>query len=183
MAMINDQINIVQTDNDWWVDLGASKHVYKGRSLFKTLVSVEDGKVLYMSNTSTVDVKGIGQVELVFTSGKTLTLNDVFYVPEVRKNLISGFLLNKFCFKQVYEADEFILSKKSVFVGKGYAANDMFKLNVNNVSSENAMNVLTYMLVYSISSLWHNRLGRVNYKRLKEMSRLELIPDFDGNIE
>ena len=55
----------------------------------------------------------------MFTSGKTLTLNDVFYVPEVRKNLISGFLLNKFGFKQVYEADKFILSKGSVFVGKG----------------------------------------------------------------
>ena len=56
----------------------------------------------------------------MFTSGKTLTLNDVFYVPEVRKNLVSGFLLNKFGFKQVYEADKYILSKGSVFVEKGY---------------------------------------------------------------
>ena len=183
MAMINDQINITQRDNDWRVDSGASKHVCKDRSLFKTLVSVEDGKVLYMGNTSTVDVKGIGPVELVFNSEKSLTLNDVFFVSEVRKNLISGFLLNKFGFKQVYEADKFILSKGSVFVGKGYAASDMFKLNVNNVSSGNAINVSTYMLVHSISSLWHNRLGHVNYKRLKEMSRLELIPDFDGNKE
>jgi len=146
-------------------------------------VPVEDGNVLYMGNTSTVDVKGIGQVELVFTFGKTLTLNDVYYVPEARKNLVSGFLLNKLGFKQVYEADKFILSKGSVFVGKGYAASDMFKLNVNNVSCGNAMNVSTYMLVCSISSLWRNRLGHVNYKRLKEMSRLELISNFDGNIE
>ena len=29
----------------------------------------------------------------------------------------------------------------------------------------------------------HNRLGHVNYKRLKEMSRLEFIPDFNGNID
>ena len=183
VAMINDQINIVQSDNDWWVDSGASKHICKDRSLFKNLVPVEEGKVLYMGNSSTVAVKGIGQVELVFTSGKTLTLNDVFYVPEVRKNFVSGFLLNKFGFKQVYEADKFILSKGSVFVGKGYAAGDMFKLNVIISSSGNDMNVSSYMLVYSISSLWHNRLGHVNYKRLKEMSRLELIPDFDGNIE
>ena len=88
VAMINDQINIVQSDNDWWVDSGASKHVCKDRSFFKTLVSVEDGKVLYMGNTSTVDVKGIGQVELVFTFGKILNLNDVYFVPEVRKFLV-----------------------------------------------------------------------------------------------
>ena len=32
-------------------------------------------------------------------------------MPEVRKNLVSGFLLDKFGFKQVYEADKFILFK------------------------------------------------------------------------
>jgi len=67
----------------------------------------------------------------------------------------------------------------SVFVGNGYVDSDMFKLNVIISSNGNALNVSSYMLVYSISSLWHNRLGHVNYKRLKEMSRLELIPDFD----
>jgi len=49
--MINDQINIVQSDNDWWVDSGAYKHLCKDRSFFKTLMPVEDGKVLYMGNT------------------------------------------------------------------------------------------------------------------------------------
>ena len=48
----------------------------------------------------------------------------------------------------MYGADKFILSKGSVFVGKGYAASDMFKSNVNNISSGNAMNVSTYMLGY-----------------------------------
>ena len=91
VAMINDQINIVQSDNDWRVDSSASKHVCKDRSLFKTLVPVEDGKVLYMGNTSIVDVKGIGQVKLVFTFEKSLILNDVFFLLEVRKNLVSGF--------------------------------------------------------------------------------------------
>jgi len=44
-----------------------------------------------MGNASTVNIKEISQVELVFTSGKTLTLNDVYFVPEVRKNLVFGF--------------------------------------------------------------------------------------------
>jgi len=70
VAMINDQINIVQSDNDWWVDSSAFKHVCKDCSFFKTLVPVEYGKVLYMGNTSTVDAKRKGQVELLFTFGK-----------------------------------------------------------------------------------------------------------------
>ena len=33
-------------------------------------------------------------------------------------------------FKQVFEANQYILSKKGMFVSKGYACDDMFKLNV-----------------------------------------------------
>ena len=40
VAIINDQINIVQSGNDWWVDSSASKHMCKDRSFFKTLVLV-----------------------------------------------------------------------------------------------------------------------------------------------
>jgi len=72
MAMIFDQINVVQSDNDWWVDSVAFEHVCKHRSFIKTLVLAEDGKVLHMGTTLTVDVKAIGQVELVFSSAKLL---------------------------------------------------------------------------------------------------------------
>lgn len=58
----------------------------KNKELFKT-INEEDGSVLYMGNASTVQVKGKGSVEIEFTSGKILTLKDVFYVPEVRKKL------------------------------------------------------------------------------------------------
>jgi len=101
----------------WWGAWFGYFYARVQRSLFfKTLVPVEDRKVLYMGNTSTVDIKGVGQVELMFTSGKTLTLNDVYYILEARKNLVSCFLLNKFDFKQVYEADKYILFKGSVFM-------------------------------------------------------------------
>jgi len=55
----------------------------------------------------------------------------------------------------VYEADKFVLSNGSVFVGKGYACGDMFKLNVISAcsTSADAMNISTYMFVYSSSSL------------------------------
>ncbi|XP_073225656.1 uncharacterized protein [Cicer arietinum] len=74
-------------------------------------IDEEDGSILYMGNASTVQVKGKGTMEIEFTSGKVLTLKDVFYVPDVRKNLISIPLLNKFGFKSVFEGDKFILSK------------------------------------------------------------------------
>jgi hypothetical protein len=55
----------------------------------------------------------------------------MFYMRlKLEKNLVSGFLLNKASFKQVLEVDQFVLSKKGMFVGKGYACDGMFKLNV-----------------------------------------------------
>nr|GEV48932.1 zinc finger, CCHC-type [Tanacetum cinerariifolium] len=41
----------------------------------------------------------------------------------IRKNLVSGWLLNKFGFCLVFEYDKFVLSKNQIYVGKGYAMN------------------------------------------------------------
>nr|GEW55719.1 hypothetical protein [Tanacetum cinerariifolium] len=52
-----------------------------------------------------------GSVVLEFSSGKSVTLFNVLYVPKLRKNLISGLVLNKCGYKYVYESDKYILSK------------------------------------------------------------------------
>ena len=67
--------------------------------------------MLYMGNASSVQVNGKGTMKIEFTSRKVLTLKDVYYVPDVRKNLISVPLLNKFGFKFTFEGDKFILSR------------------------------------------------------------------------
>jgi len=53
-------------------------------------------------------------------------LNDVLYVPEMCKNLVSGWLLNKHGFRLVFESNKFVLTKIGMFVGKGYADGGMF---------------------------------------------------------
>ena len=112
------EINILEDDNAWWTDSSATKHVCKDCSLFKSYKAMDDGSVLYMGNSSTTIVKGKDNVQLEFTFGKTLTLTDVYHVPEVRKNLVSGSLFNKFGFKLVLESNKFILSKGGTFIGK-----------------------------------------------------------------
>ena len=87
-----------------------------------------------------------GEVDLKFTSRGVLTLKDVLYTPSMRKNLMSSFLLNKAGFKQTMESDNYVITKKGLFVGKGYACNGMFKLNVEN-------NKASISLVYMLSSI------------------------------
>ncbi|GJY66167.1 zinc finger, CCHC-type containing protein [Tanacetum coccineum] len=107
----------------WWIDSGATTHVCKDRCWFKTYEPVEDGSVLYMGDEHFAPIHGKGSVALEFSSGKTITLFNVLYVPKLRKNLVSGPVLNKCGYKQVYESDKYILSKSGVFVGFGYYNN------------------------------------------------------------
>ena len=46
-----------------------------------------------LGDSHTIEVVGIGEVHL------RVTLKDVFHVPNIRKNLVSSFLLNKAGFK------------------------------------------------------------------------------------
>ncbi|KAI9156323.1 hypothetical protein LWI28_004342 [Acer negundo] len=91
--------------------------------MFKSYSNVVDKMVLLGDSHSTV-VAGSGEVELNCTSGKTIILKDVLHTPKIRKNLISGYLLNKAGFTQTVGADLFTLTKNGIFVGKGYATED-----------------------------------------------------------
>ncbi|GJR97765.1 zinc finger, CCHC-type containing protein [Tanacetum coccineum] len=120
----------------WWIDYGATTHVCKDRCWFKTYEPAEDGSVLYMGDDHFALIHRKGSVVLESSSGKSFTLFNVLYVPKLRKNLISGPVLNKCGYKQVYESDKYILSKSGVFVGFGYYSNGMFVLNLNKVPND-----------------------------------------------
>ncbi|GJS86226.1 zinc finger, CCHC-type containing protein [Tanacetum coccineum] len=171
----------VQVDGiAWWIDSGVTTHVCKDRCWFKTYKPVKDGSVLYMGDDHFTPVHGKGSVVLEFSSGKSITLFNVLYVPKLRKNLISGPVLNKCGYKQVYESDKYILSKCGVFVGFGYYNNGMFMLNLNKVPDDSDSVYMSSSTVVN-SSLWHARLGHVHYKRMLEMSKDDLIPAIDEN--
>ncbi|GJS63993.1 zinc finger, CCHC-type containing protein [Tanacetum coccineum] len=179
-----DQAFYVQVDAImWWIDFGTTTHVCKDRCWFKTYEPVEDGSVLYMGDDHFASVHEKGSVVLEFSLGKSITLFNVLYVPKLRKNLISGLVLNKCGYKQVYESDKYILSKSGVFVGFGYYNNGMFMLNLNKVPDDSDSVYMSFSFTVVNSSLWHARLGHVHYKRMLEMSKDDLIPAIDENLE
>ncbi|XP_076940279.1 uncharacterized protein LOC143609401 [Bidens hawaiensis] len=130
-AAFIEEFNVVgDAPKGWYDDTCATRHVCGDKQLFKNFKEAAGDKKLYMGNKAIADIMEEGDVVLKWTSGKELTLNKVLYVPEIRKNLVSGWMLNKHGFRLVIESDKFVLSKNGMFVGKGYADNAMFKLNV-----------------------------------------------------
>ncbi|KAK0581252.1 hypothetical protein LWI29_011785 [Acer saccharum] len=93
VAMISE-VNLVDESEGWWVDTGAYCHVYYDRAMFKSYSNAMDKKVL-LGDSHSIVVAGSGEVELNFTSGKIIILKDVLHTPKIRKNMVSGYLINK----------------------------------------------------------------------------------------
>ena len=47
-------------------------------------------------------------------------------------------------FKQVMESDNYVITKKRLFVGKGYTCDGMFKLNVKNNKAFTKLNLYAF---------------------------------------
>ena len=82
------------------------------------------------------------------TPGKELTLTNVLYVLEIRRNLVYGLLLNINGFRMLFESNKFAMSKSEMYVKKGYMSDGMWKLNVMTIikSDMNKTNVSAYIL-------------------------------------
>ena len=93
----------------WWIDTGANVHVCADISMF-TSYQVADSSVL-MGNGSHASVRGVGTVDLKFTSGKIVQLRNMQHVPTMNKNLVSGSLLCRDVFKLVLESNKVVVSK------------------------------------------------------------------------
>ena len=174
-AMVSECLT-VGNERDWWVDTGATRHICSNRSMFTTYHAVEKEEQLFMGNSSTSKVEGKGKVVMRLTSGKELTLNEVLYVPDIRKNLVSGSLLSKNGFKLVFVSDKFVLTKNDVFVGKGYLQDGLFKMSCFTISPKSANKVQASVYLIECSHVWHGRLGHVNYDTLRRLINLNFIP-------
>ncbi|GKU85679.1 hypothetical protein SLEP1_g312 [Rubroshorea leprosula] len=149
VAMLSD-INMLNGSEGWWIASSAARHVCKDKSWFKTFSEYDVEKEVRLGDGHTIKVLGQGDVELNFPSGKTLTIKDVLYTPQMRKNLVSGFLLGKAGFKEVYESGHYVLTKNGIFVGKGYACDGMYKLNIDMTKVPSTVAAIHNMLIHQM---------------------------------
>jgi hypothetical protein len=84
------------------------------------LILVTDGENVYMGDACTTSVAGKGKILLKSTFGKSLALHVILHIPDIRRNLLSGSLLNKARIKMVFDTDKVVLTRNGDYIGKGY---------------------------------------------------------------
>ena len=72
----------------WILDSGASFHSSPSKKLFQNFKSGNFGKV-YLADNKALEIEGKRDVCIKTTSGNQWTLEDVRYIPGIKKNLIS----------------------------------------------------------------------------------------------
>ena len=96
-AYVCFESNLVNVPLDsWWLDSGVTVHVATSLQGIRNLRKPSEKKSkLKVGSDIRIDVKHIGIVVLEFDYGFQLVLDNVFYVPSFKRNLISISVLDK----------------------------------------------------------------------------------------
>ncbi|KAJ9546168.1 hypothetical protein OSB04_025875 [Centaurea solstitialis] len=128
---------IAENENLWHVDSGCSRHMTGNRSFLEDFIRFNGGYVAFGDNPRGGKVSGKGKV----TGGK-LTLEDVYYVDQLRYNLVS---VSQVCDKKFFtlfsETECMILSPKfvvdeSMILLRTPRKDNVYCMDLNGMSSE-----------------------------------------------
>lgn len=123
-----------------------------------------DGGTVLLGDDFPCKVIGAGSIRLKL--GSEMTLRDVKFIPQLKRNFISVGLLDDLWYTIKAEAGTIKVSKGSLTLMKGVKRNGIYLLvgataiGIASVVKESE----------EVASLWHRRLGHVSEKGLMELS-------------
>lgn len=87
----------------WYIDSGASRHTTSDRGQFSELSMRTVTHGIVLGDDRAFSVIGIGTVTFQRESSPPLRLTDVFYVPSLKKNLVSVSCIEDKGFKVLFD--------------------------------------------------------------------------------
>lgn len=157
--------------NVWYLDNGASNHMTGNRDYFKIIDESITGNVRF-GDDSRIDIRGRGSILFMSKSGDKRVIADVYYLPELKSNIISlGQATESGCDVRMRE-DYLTLHDKngSLIVRAKRSPNRLYKVLMKIVDTK-CLQILTQ----NNSTKWHARLGHIGGDSMKAMVNKELV--------
>ncbi|CAM8998933.1 unnamed protein product [Rhodiola kirilowii] len=156
--------------NAWILDSGCTMHATPHKSMFDD-VKLCDGGEVKLGDTTTLKIMCIGTVPLKIFDGKVRILQNIAWVPNLRRNLVSESALeDKGCqiiskngTRDVIRDNHVVI--RSMRLGGLYHVSLSPELNVVHASAKNL----------DETKLWHARLGHIGNKGLFHLFKNGLI--------
>ena len=99
-------------DNTWLIDSGASKHMSGYKETFTDLVMKDSSRKVRLGDDRPCSIKGKGTTSYKLISSRQLKMEDVLFVPELKRNLLTISRLEKKGFKVAFANGEVLIWPK-----------------------------------------------------------------------
>eukprot|EP00253_Pinus_taeda_P036572 PITA_36572 len=172
-----------QSEDIWFLDSGCSNHMIGNIALFFALDQSVKSQVT-LGTDSKISVMGKGEVKIFTKKGEKKTIEDVYYVPGMRCNLLSiGQLVHKgynvFFKNDVCTIMDIAPSKRCIAEVK-MMRNRMFPLRIRvDLKNKEVIAAVTQEAFQSVPKdenwLWHLRFGHLNFGGLNLLSRKGMV--------
>lgn len=134
---ISDIFSVECDDINWYVDNGATNHVWNNKKLFKSVKPFDNPHKVTTANGIAVDAIGHGDLEIEIINKRSIskvTLSDVWLVPDMTKNLFSVLSAHdtnpNSKFISTTDSSSFEINGKTVLTGQRTQNNGLYKLNI-----------------------------------------------------
>ena len=164
---VDPRVYAENSTDTWFLDNGASNHMIGNQEWFSKLDQKVQGKVKF-GDGSRVDIKGRGSVILVGRSGKQRVLEDVYFIPSLKSNIISVGQMDESGHKIIIEKGILWMYEPNgkLLLKVPRSPNRVYKVNLNVAAP-----VCLQVDLQDEAWLWHARLGHLNFDALKILSK------------
>lgn len=158
-------------EKEWTMDSSCSFHMTPNKSWFKELKQEETGMVL-LGNNKPCKVLRVVSIRIRIWDGMERLMQNVRYVPELKRNLVSLGMLDEQGYVFKVERGVLKVLKDSRVVMKSCKKKGLYSIQGKTIvgiatrASGNGLNRIV---------LWHQRLGHLSEKGLNELGKQGLL--------
>ena len=153
------------------VDSGATAHMINLPINLNNASDIKKGNVrvgVAKGNIS-MNAEKVGNLEVVTDQNRNIDFSNVYYIPDLRRNLFSVRQMDKAGCTVVFGNDSVKITKDGNILATGQVKDDLYVIEMQN---KNVVGVANEANTNSDYVLWHRRLAHVGFSNLEKLNKL-----------